>query len=103
MPLLIERIKVLRPYLTTLQVELLCRELPATASNDEVINAVLPVEGLSLGVGEALADYVHRHQLDDHLTVREFWSLSREIDKMYHAGHDMDAMRDVINERIGIS
>lgn len=103
MPLLIERIKVLRPYLTAVQAELICSELRATASNEEVINAVLPLEGLSLGVSESLADYVHRHQLDDHLTVREFWSLSREIDKMYHEGHTMDEMRIVINERIGIA
>lgn len=103
MAILIERIKVLRPYLTHLQMELLCSELKANASNDDVINAVLPIEGLNLGVSSALADYVHRHRLDDHLTVREFWSLSMEIEQMFQSGSNMDEMRDVINDRIGIA
>lgn len=103
MAILIERIRVLRPYLTNVQMELLCSELDANASNNDVINAVLPTECLSISVSSALADYIHRHRLDDHLTVREFWELSMEIEKMFQNGSDMDVMRDVINDRIGIA
>lgn len=103
MAILIERIRVLRPYLTNVQMELLCSELDANVSNNDVINAVLPTECLSISVSSALADYIHRHRLDDHLTVREFWELSMEIEKMFQNGSDMDVMRDVINDRIGIA
>lgn len=103
MAILIERIRVLRPYLTNVQMELLCSELDANVSNDDVINAVLPIECLSISVSSALADYIHRHRLDDHLTVREFWDLTIEIDRMHNDGKSIDEMRDMVNERIGIS
>lgn len=102
MALLIDKIKVLRPYLTHMQAELLCTTLRANASNDEIINAVLPYDGLQLGIGASLADYLHRHRLDSKLTLREFWDLTIELDKMYTDGKSIDEMRDMVNKRIGI-
>lgn len=103
MALLIDRIKVLRPYLTHMQAELLCRNLRSDATNDEIIQEVLPYEGLQLGIGASLADYLHRHRLDSQLTLREFWDLTIEIDRMYNDGKSIGEMRDMVNERIGIT
>lgn len=103
MALLIDRIKVLRPYLTHMQAELLCRDLRADATNEEIMEMVLPHEGLQLGIGASLADYLHRHRLDSELTLREFWDLTIEIDRMHNDGKSIDEMRDMVNERIGIS
>lgn len=103
MTLLIDKIKVLRPYLTHMQAELLCRDLRADATNEEIMETVLPHEGLQLGIGASLADYLHRHRLDSELTLREFWDLTIEIDRMHNDGKSIDEMRDMVNAHIGIS
>lgn len=76
---LLERIKKMRPYMTHMQAELVCRDLPCDANDWQIMNQPIPDKAVYLGVVESLNDYIHRNQLQDKLMLGAYWALCDEL------------------------
>jgi hypothetical protein len=100
---LLDRIRALRPYLTSLQCELVCGELPADATNNDIIKQPLPEQGVGLCVSCSIADYLARYELDHKLTLREFWMIVPIVERMHKDGATVDQLRTRVNQEIGVA